>query len=211
MLFSLGAGVYAGANLQEIKAYLNGDIKIKYNGAPAQLLDEQGQALLPITYNDSTYLPVRAISNIVKTAIQYDEATDTIYLGERQDGIPLANGFDSDFHSKDPKVTVYKGKDYKDVFFNNYAARRSAGFVVYPKGKYQTLHLETAATGFDIEKVAVEDSDRDITLKSFSLSPDEGLKSVDIDIAGVNSLYIHAEGLEEGGGWFIPLTTSYYK
>ncbi|WP_311198799.1 stalk domain-containing protein [Paenibacillus hexagrammi] len=90
MFVSLGTGVYAGSNLQEIKAYLNGDIQIKYNGEPVQLQDEQGQVVLPITYEGSTYMPLRGVANILKTAVDYDPDTNTVYLGEKQDGVPIA-------------------------------------------------------------------------------------------------------------------------
>jgi hypothetical protein len=59
------------ANLEEIKAYLNHDLKVKVNGLQAQLKDEQGNAVLPITYEGNTYLPVRAVAGALKVAVDF--------------------------------------------------------------------------------------------------------------------------------------------
>ncbi|WP_311198800.1 hypothetical protein [Paenibacillus hexagrammi] len=123
----------------------------------------------------------------------------------------MRKGFNDSFHYQDPQYTVYKGKDYKDVYFNNYPSRRSASFMLYPEGKYQKLYLQVAATGSDIDEFIIEDSDKDVILKSTQVSISDGMKTIEVDIAGSKELYVHAEDVQEGGGVFIPLTTSYYK
>ena len=70
-LISTSAGVYAGSNLQEIKAFLNPSIKFQVNGKPFQPQNEKGAVLAPISYNGSTYLPVRAISTALGVAVEY--------------------------------------------------------------------------------------------------------------------------------------------
>lgn len=212
MVLSMGTGVLAGANLQEIKAYLNGSITVKYNGSPVQLQDEQGAVVLPITYDGNTYLPVRSIAKTLNVAINYDGATNTVLLGEQNEGVALAKNFSnsSSYHTKDPNLTTYKGKDYKDVFFDNGKSTRGSSFMLYPKGKYQKLVLQAAATGNDIEKLFVQDSDKDVYLKTTTISVEEGLKTIEVDIAGVDKLFVHAD-IKGNGGLFIPLTTSYFK
>lgn len=211
MFACLATGVYAGSHLKEIKAYLNGDLKIRYNGTPVQLQDAQGQAILPITYNNSTYLPLRAVSDLLKTAVAYDSKSNTVYLGEKIDGVSIAGGFRDQHRIQDPQYTEYAGKDYKDVFLNNIGGRRSVSFMLYPEGKYQTLVLQAAALGADIEELVIRDSDTDVTLKKTSLSVSEGMKTIEVNIAGSKSLYIYTSSVEEDGGLFVPLTTSYYK
>ncbi|WP_138494880.1 hypothetical protein [Paenibacillus pinistramenti] len=211
MAACLGTGVYAGSNLTEIKAYLNGNIQIKYNGNPVQLLNDQGQVQLPITYNGTTYLPIKAVSTILKTAVSYEPQTNTVFLGEKLEGVSIAKGFSSDWHTQDPQVTVYQGKDYKDVFFNNYASTRSAGFILEPEGKYQKLELQMAAIGADISEVTIKDTDTDVVLKKVPLPVSDGLKTVEVNIAGSKNLYVSVVRIEENGSWFVPLTTSYYK
>lgn len=209
---SMGTGVLAGANLQEIKAYLNGSITVKYNGSPVQLQDEQGAVVLPITYDGNTYLPVRSIAKTLNVAVNYDEATNTVLLGEQLEGVALAKSFSAStsYHTKDPDLTIYKGKDYKDVYFDNGKSTRGSSFMLYPKGKYQKLVIQAAAIGNDIDKFFVEDSDRDIKLKTTTIAVEEGLKTIEVDIAGVDTLFVHAN-ITGSGGLFVPLTTSYFK
>lgn len=75
------AGVYAGANLQQIKAYLNHSIGIVVDGTPYALKDGNGKALTPITYGGLTYLPVRSISDALDIPISYDAANYKVRIG----------------------------------------------------------------------------------------------------------------------------------
>ncbi|MCM3629370.1 copper amine oxidase N-terminal domain-containing protein [Paenibacillus glycanilyticus] len=81
MTVSGAAGVYAGTNMEKISAFLNHSIGFKINGSTYIPKDENGNKLAPITYHDTTYLPVRALSNALNTPIQYDSKTNTIYIG----------------------------------------------------------------------------------------------------------------------------------
>jgi hypothetical protein len=209
-LVSSSAGVYAGSQLQEIKAYLDSGMKFKMDGKPFQPLNDKGAVMAPITYNNSTYLPVRAISNALGVAVTYDSASHTVILGEKTEGVAIAGGFNDHLRTKDPDLTGYNGKDYKDVFFNNLSGNRSASFMLYPKGNYQKLYLQVAAIGQDIEEFFVQDSDTDVKLEIDSVMVSDGLKTFEIDISGVDSLFIHAN-VRDGGSIFVPLTTSYYK
>ncbi|TYP79814.1 stalk domain-containing protein [Paenibacillus methanolicus] len=211
-LLSASAGVYAGNNLQQIKAFLDPSMKFLVNGKPFQPQNDKGAALAPISYNGSTYLPVRAISNALGVSIEYNGATNTVILGEKLAGVPIADSYGNSGsqRTKDPQSTSYNGKDYKDVHFNNLKGARSDGFMLYPKGKYQKLVLQTAAIGEDIEEFFVSDSDSDVRLKSDSIAVADGLKTYEIDISGYESLFVHAK-IKDGGSFFVPLTTSYYK
>lgn len=66
------AGVFANVKLETISAYLNHGISIAKGGEIVTLLDSNGNKMTPITYNDSTYLPVRAISNLLGHEIGWD-------------------------------------------------------------------------------------------------------------------------------------------
>ncbi|MGN7356395.1 stalk domain-containing protein [Paenibacillus sp. SAF-054] len=210
MLGCLGTGVYAGSNLQEIKAYLNPDIKFKVDGKPVQLQNSSGAVITPISYKDTTYLPVRSISDLLGVTVNFDGKTNTIQLGEQSEGVSIAAGFDSSYHTKDPNMTVYKGKDYKDVYFDNGSGTRGSSFMLYPKGKYQKLYLQVAAIGSDIEDFKIQDSDTDTVLKKQNITVEDGLVTIEVDVAGVDSLFVHGT-VKTGGSVFIPLTSSYYK
>lgn len=210
LLVSTSAGVYAGTKLQQIKAYLDPSMKFKVDGKPFQPQNDKGAVLAPISYNGSTYLPVRAISNALGVAVEYDGKTNTVLLGEKIAGIPIADSFGSDNRTKDPDLTNYNGKDYKDVFFNNLSGNRSSSFILYPKGKYQKLYLQVAAIGEDIERFFVQDDRDDSKLEIDTIAVSEGLKTFEINISGVDELFVYAD-VKDGGSMFVPLTTSYYK
>lgn len=210
LLLTAGSGVYAGAKLQEVKAYLNSSVQIKYNGTPVQPRDEKGNAVLPITYNGTTYLPVRAIADVMGVAASYNPQTYTVELGEKAEGVAIAKGFSDMYYTKDPALTTYQGKDYKEAFFDNGSGKRSSSLMLYPKGKYQKLYLQVAAVGEDIDNFYISDSEKDVKLKVDKVAVSEGLKTIVVDISGVNELFVYADVLNNGA-MFVPLTTSYYK
>ncbi|KHL95422.1 hypothetical protein QW71_11885 [Paenibacillus sp. IHB B 3415] len=210
VLGGMGTGVYAGANLQEIKAFLNPGIKFKVDGQPVQLKNSSGAVIAPISYKDTTYLPVRSVSDLLGVTVKFDAASNTISLGEQTEGVSIAAGFDSSYHTKDPDKTVYKDKDYKDVHFDNGSGNRGSSFMLYPNKKYQKLYIQVAAIGTDIKDFTVQDSDTDTVLKKLNITPEEGLVTVEVDIAGVSSIYVTGD-VQDGSSMFVPLTTSYYK
>lgn len=211
LALTAATGVYAGSKLQEIKAYLDSGITLKANGTVVQPREGNGNAILPITYNGKTYLPVRAVGDIMGIAVSYDPKTATVELGEKAEGVSIAKGFDGSYHTKDPALTTYLGKDYKDAYFdNNVDSRRGSSFMLYPEGKYQKLILQVAAVGEDIKEIFVQDADSDAKLKIDSVAVKDGLKTLEVDIGGAKKLFIHAD-LGYNGSMFIPLTTSYFK
>ncbi|WP_310833050.1 stalk domain-containing protein [Paenibacillus pedocola] len=210
VLGGMGAGVVAGANLQEIKAFLNPSIKFKLNGQPVQLKNSSGAVVAPITYNNTTYLPVRAVSDLLGVAVKFDPTANTIFLGEQLEGVSIASGFDSSYHTKDPDKTVYLDKDYKDVHFDNGSGTRGSSFMLYPKNKYQKLYIQVAAIGGDIKDFTIQDSDTDTVLKKQTITAEQGLVTIEADIAGVDSIFVTGQ-VEDGAAMFVPLTTSYYK
>lgn len=210
VLGGMGTGVYAGANLQEIKAFLNPSIKFKMNGQPVQLKNGSGAVIAPISYKDTTYLPVRSVSDLLGVTVKFDAATNTISLGEQTAGVLIATGFDNMYHTKDPGKTVYKDKDYKDVFFDDASSDRGSSFMLQPDKKYQKLYLQIAAIGGEIKDFSIQDADTNTVLKKQTIDPASGLTTIEVDIAGVSSLYLTGD-VKKGTSVFVPLTTSYYK
>ncbi|AEI43129.1 hypothetical protein KNP414_04599 [Paenibacillus mucilaginosus KNP414] len=209
VLFGAGAGVYAGANLEEIKAYLNNDIKVKVNGQTVQLLDEQGSVVTPITYDGSTYLPARAIASALNVAVDYDAATNSVLFGEKVDGVPINAVQTLSRAIKDPGLTKYKNKDYQEVIRDT--INNGYNFTLKPQKKYQTLYLQAAALGSDVQLKVEDDNGR--LLKQDTITAADGLKTIEVNVSGQEEVtvfykYENNQGLN---GIFIPLTTSYYK
>jgi len=84
MTLTGAAGVYAGSKLEKINAYLNHGITFTLNGANQSLTDSNGKKLVPITYQNTTYLPVRAISNLAGIHVDFDAASQQIRLETKQ-------------------------------------------------------------------------------------------------------------------------------
>jgi hypothetical protein len=81
------AGVYAGAKLDEIKAYLNRSIGVVVDGNPYWLRDGNGKTLSPITYQGLTYLPVRSVADALDVPITYDAANYKVRIGTGADSV----------------------------------------------------------------------------------------------------------------------------
>ena len=90
---ALVCGMVIGANaadtLKEISAYLNYGITVKYNGEVQNLTDAGGNRVYPISYNGTTYLPVRAVSNMLGIDVDWDGATQTVLLGKAEAAVNL--------------------------------------------------------------------------------------------------------------------------
>ena len=75
------AGVYAGTNLEKINAFLNHSIGFTLNGSAYTPVDSKGTKLTPITYKDTTYLPVRALADVLKVPLTFNPSTNQVIIG----------------------------------------------------------------------------------------------------------------------------------
>lgn len=80
MLLSFCLGVGASNGLEEINALLNRGITIKMDGQAQEMYDANGERVYPISYNGTTYLPVRAVSNMLGLGVMWDEASNSVLL-----------------------------------------------------------------------------------------------------------------------------------
>ncbi|WP_309120995.1 stalk domain-containing protein [Paenibacillus sp.] len=78
---SASIGATAATGIQEVKAYLNMTLNLKLAGDSWAPLDGSGNRVYPITYNGTTYLPVRAVGEAMGVNIGFDTATNTVLIG----------------------------------------------------------------------------------------------------------------------------------
>ncbi len=76
------AGAIAGSSIEAIQANLAHDIKFVVDGESWEATDG-GVKQSPIVYNGKTYLPVRALGEALGVAVDWDNDTRTVYLGEK--------------------------------------------------------------------------------------------------------------------------------
>ena len=74
-------GANAADTVKTITATLSYDITVKYNGETQELKDAAGNQVYPISYNGTTYLPVRAVADMLGIEVNWDGPTQTVWLG----------------------------------------------------------------------------------------------------------------------------------
>lgn len=76
----LAVGTAAATAYQTISAALRPDITVELNGKEQTMKDVNGKEVYPISYNGSTYLPIRAIGEALGLTVNWDSATQTVDL-----------------------------------------------------------------------------------------------------------------------------------
>ena len=79
-LLTVGAAAASSAVRQKITAELRPDITLKVNGEVQELNKGDGKELYAITYNGTTYLPVRAVGEAVGMEVRWDSKSQTVSL-----------------------------------------------------------------------------------------------------------------------------------
>lgn len=80
MIFSLTTGASA-ATTQNIKVQLSPNITVAYDNKVQTMADVNGNPVYPLLNGGTTYLPVRAVSNMLGVNVDWDGATQTVLLG----------------------------------------------------------------------------------------------------------------------------------
>lgn len=63
-------------------AYLREDVTVELDREKLSFADENGRAVYPLTYNGSTYLPIRAVSGLMGEPIEWNNEAKTVYIGK---------------------------------------------------------------------------------------------------------------------------------
>ena len=83
LLGVLAVGAAAASGIQQILVDLRPDITVEVDGMDRTMTDKNGQTVYPISYNGTTYLPVRALGEILGQTVEWDSATQTVILTEK--------------------------------------------------------------------------------------------------------------------------------
>lgn len=79
-ILAVSAVAASGAVRQKIEAELRPDIVVKVNGKTQTYQGHDGKAQYAISYNGTTYLPVRAVGEAVGMDVDWDSKTQTVSL-----------------------------------------------------------------------------------------------------------------------------------
>lgn len=132
LCFAIGA--VAANNLEKIQAYLNYGVKIKYDGQEQEMFDANGVRVYPITYNGTTYLPVRAVAGLFGEAVDWDGANNTVLLGNNGEYIDFIETF-SPFYIGG---NHYKYADAQKYYFGSIEYNHFVKVSGYPEGKHSS-------------------------------------------------------------------------
>ena len=198
MVLCLAVGAAAANGLQEIKAYLDQDITVKYDGQAQAFTDANGKTVYPISYNGTTYLPVRAISGLLGIDVGWEQATRTVLLGKTgvQDFIDSIEPYAIDgarhWATSDNMKTDIAGKTYKH-WIELGSIGSSNGKLYYDLGgKYETLSFDLYneyVWGNKTYTVSFY-GDNDALLAEFDVVGGNLPERYEVDVTGVQQLVI---------------------
>lgn len=190
------------ANTKEIKAYLDYDVKIKYNIEEKTMLDKNGARVYPINYNGEIYLPVTQLGEILDIGTKYDKTKNEVLLGITGEAVdfidnylPVYKSTGSYYHvtSADGK-TIDIGSQKYDRYIKFYATK--PGREVYQTyysydigGKYSTLQFDIKSDAKKDDSISIL-GDNDKLLYKIDMKQGDALKTVKIDVTGNSQIKI---------------------
>lgn len=204
-LVSFTAGAAAAGGLQEIKAYLNSGITLKLDGEAQVLTDASGVRTYPITYNGTTYLPVRSIGNLLGVDVGWDQATQSVLLGKQgeTDLIDTFKPFDSTKESgKGVNYIQTADKQTKDISgvscshwielwtWLYYVPGETVSTSINVLGKYDTLTFQYYASSDTILRVL---GDNGSVLAEISVTGGQVAKTVSVSLFKTSQLTFELE------------------
>ncbi len=182
-----------------ISVFVNKDVKITYNDSILEFFTASQDRVYPLTYNDSTYLPIRAISSLYEVPILWDGINNSIYLDSYGqvdlNACSITDTFDKQGLLEDnallnKKIKVIYGND----IINFYDANKVR---IYPISYQDTTYLPVRAIAnlfecfvdYDYESNTVLLGDRDELNKKAQLYGDKYVLTEEGDSTEFNYLY----------------------
>jgi len=187
---------HAASALEEVKAYLNHEITFVLNGASWQPKDANGNNVMPITYNGSTYVPLRAVSQALGAAVDYDVDKKQVILGEKRDSVPFLGdsisldtkkSYYTSSATRNPSELKFDGKQYKAAYKMEEVNSNRKKLVIDFGKAYTKAHIVTAAN-FGANHTSMKFrvlNDKDEVLYESTLTDDAPLVEADIELAGM--------------------------
>jgi hypothetical protein len=174
---------------------LNGEVKFLKDGESWRPTDDKSNEVLPITYNNTTYLPLRVIANAFNIPVSYDVASKTILLGETNGNTTLYGkqikteySAASFFDVIDKKQLIFGGTQYNGAFAVSASSSENYNVKIDFGQKYSTMHL--ILVGKATMSVKVYNLNKQQISDEISLVEGE-VKEVDVELQGSQGVVIY--------------------
>ncbi|MGE5653975.1 MAG: stalk domain-containing protein [Bacillota bacterium] len=80
LVLTFASGVLADSIYKEVVATERPDIRVKLDGMEQKLVNGSGYPVYALLYNDTTYLPVRAVATVTGKDVAWDQENQTVIL-----------------------------------------------------------------------------------------------------------------------------------
>ncbi len=131
---------------QSITAILNKDIMIKYNNTIQKFKDASNNEVFPISYNGTTYLPVRAISSLLGIKVEWEASSNSILLAEGGTYGEFLEENNNFTKRGTNEINVVLNKTIKTYYNDLYQVFKDVnGNIVYPLSYGGTTYLPVRA------------------------------------------------------------------
>lgn len=210
---SISFTVGASSLMVEILAYLNKEVKITIDGAPWQ--PKQGDTVLyPITYNGTTYLPVRAVAEALDVPIRWESETRTVHIGGTSEVVPILSesySLMSASITEDENDRKIQGQDFGKVIWFSKILNSPSQFRLEPSGQFTKLVLKVGIEGADT-RIELENTDGPSVIKSVLLTEADGVTEIEADITGVKQIRLVVKAEEPNTSSVVKIVAaeSYY-
>ena len=116
MVLIFGLALTAAAQTNYLQAISADNLKLYVNLSKVTPTDASGNTAPILSYNSTTYLPIRAVANAIGLDVSYDKNTSSIYLGTQPNAQNKVVTLD-DFTNKTTDVKAeYIGTSYNSAF-----------------------------------------------------------------------------------------------
>lgn len=211
IIFAMDLPSKALSTFQQINVSMGG-ISLYIDGRLQVCTNVNGDVVEPILYDGTTYLPVRALTEMLTDKeIDWDGATETVYIGTkpgpgevvRAEKIKIYDS--SSFVAKTGKEAQFKILDEAITPFNLYKMHetiRLNGLYSELKGTFVIPYTKLGAS--DAGKLSIYAVDRygvRNLLQSYELYAGDDAVDVDVNIRGCDFLYISLDQVYDSNGY----------
>lgn len=158
---------------KQVLIYFKPDVSVELNGVRYVFKDANGQTVYPLIYNGTTYLPVRAVSALMKEPIDWDADSKTVFIGKSltfpiKSTVRIPDGAAAPAEASDIAalkdlqpglVTGYSKPDVTVMYdFEIQSFKDANGLTVYPLNYKGSIYLPVRAISRLMKEPIVWDS-----------------------------------------------------